>query len=172
MNKVKYLADWREKVSINRNVPRNKVIRDDTLLEIASLNPISIKDFKQLRVFSLDKDKRIINEIIKTLREAETVPKNLFPETNYIKKDKFKSLATLELLKVLVKFVSEDQRVAQKLIIKQNELELIAEGNFENLKSFKGWRNEIFGKLAKDLLEGRTAFGIKNKKIQIINSYN
>ena len=172
LNKVKHLANWREKVSINRNVPRNKVIRDDTLLEIASLNPKSSEDFKRLRVFSLDKDKRIINAIIKTLREAETVPENLFPETNYIKKDKFKSLATLELLKVLVKFVSEDQRVAQKLIIKQNELELIAEGNFENLKSFKGWRNEIFGKLAKDLLEGRTAFGIKNKKIQIINSYN
>ena len=72
----------------------------------------------------------------------------------------------------MVKFVSEDQRVAQKLIIKQSELELIAEGNFENLNSFKGWRNEIFGKLAKDLLEGKISFGIKNKKIQIINSNN
>ena len=172
LNKVKYLAEWREKVSINRNVPRNKVIRDDTLLEIASLNPKSTEDFKRLRVFSLDKDKRVINEIIETLKEAEMVPENLFPETNYIKKNKVKSLALLELLKVLVKFVSEDQRVAQKLIIKQNELELIAEGNFENLNSFKGWRNEIFGKLAKDLLEGKIAFGIKNKKVQIINSYN
>ncbi len=172
LNKVKYLADWREKASINRNVPRNKVIRDDTLLEIASLNPKNSEDFRRLRVFSLDKDKNIISEIIKTLREAETVPENLFPETNYIKKNKVKSLAVLELLKVLVKFVSEDQRVAQKLIVKQNELELMAEGNFENLKSFKGWRNEIFGKLAKDLLEGKIAFGIKNKKIQIINSNN
>ena len=172
LNKVKHLANWREKVSINRNVPRNKVLRDDTLLEIAFLNPKSAEDFKKLRVFSLDKDKRVINEIIEALKEAGTVPENLFPETNYIKKNKVKSLALLELLKVLVKFVSEDQRVAQKLIIKQNELELIAEGNFENLNSFKGWRNEIFGKLAKDLLEGKIAFGIKNKKIQIINSVN
>ena len=172
LNKVKYLADWREKVSINRNVPRNKVIRDDTLLEIASVSPKNREDFKRLRVFSLERDKMIINEIIETLKEAEMVPENLFPEINYMKKNKVKSLAVLELLKVLVKFVSEDQRVAQKLIIKQNELELIAEGNFENLKSFKGWRNEIFGKLAKDLLEGKIAFGIKNKKIQIINSVN
>ena len=172
LNKVKHLANWREKVSINRNVPRNKVLRDDTLLEIASLSPRSAEDFKKLRVFSLDKDKRVINEIIETLKDAGMVPENLFPETNYIKKNKVKSLALLELLKVLVKFVSEDQRVAQKLIIKQSELELIAEGNFENLNSFKGWRNEIFGKLAKDLLEGKIAFGIKNKKVQIINSYN
>ncbi len=172
LNKVKYLAGWREKASINRNVPRNKVIRDDTLLEIASLNPKSSEDFKRLRVFSLDKDKKIIFEIIETLRQAEMVPENLFPEINYKKKNKVKSFAVLELLKVLVKFVSEDQRVAQKLIVKQNELELIAEGNIENLKSFKGWRNEIFGKLAKDLLGGRIAFVIKNKKIQIIDSNN
>ena len=170
LNKVKYLADWREKVSINRNVPRNKVIRDDTLLEIASVSPKSREDFKRLRVFSLERDKMIINEIIETLKEAEMVPENLFPEINYIKKNKVKSLAVLELLKVLVKFVSEDQKVAQKLIIKQNELELIAEGNFENLKSFKGWRNEIFGNLAKDLLSGKIAFGINNNKIHIINS--
>ena len=172
LNKVKHLADWREKVSINRNVPRNKVIRDDTLLEIASVSPKNREDFKRLRVFSLERDKLIINEIIETLKEAEMVPENLFPEINYMKKNKVKSLAVLELLKVLVKFVSEDQKVAQKLIIKQNELELIAEGNFENLKSFKGWRNEIFGKLAKDLLGGKIAFGINNKKIHIIKSKN
>ena len=171
LNKVKFLAEWREKVSINKNVPRNKVIRDDMLLEIAYMNPKNSEDFKKLRVFSIEKDKKKINEIINTLRKSEEVPENLFPEIGYMKKNTVKSLAILELLKVLVKFVSENQKVAQKLIVKQNELELIAEGNFENLKSFEGWRNDIFGKLAKDLLEGRIAFKIKDKKILIVNSY-
>ena len=55
---------------------------------------------------------------------------------------------------------------------KFSDINQIFSKNFKNLKSFKGWRNEIFGKLAKDLLEGKIAFGIKNRKIQIINSNN
>ena len=97
------------------------------------------------------------------------MPEKLWPENKYIKKNKVKSFAILELLKVLIKHVCEEQKVAQKLIAKQDELELMAEGKFDRLKVLDGWRYKIFGKLAVELIEGKVSLKIKNKKIFILH---
>ena len=168
LNKVKFLAEWRENLSIKSNIPKNRVMRDDTLLDLASINPKFNNDFKRIRSFNLERDAKKINQIIEILKKAEGVPEKLWPENKYIKKNKVKSFAILELLKVLIKHVSEEQKVAQRLIAKQDELELLAEGKFERLKVLEGWRYKIFGKLALELIEGKISLKIKNKKIFIL----
>ena len=169
LNKVKFLAEWRENLSIKSNIPKNRVMRDDTLLDLASINPKFNNDFKRIRSFNLERDAKKINQIIEVLNKAEGVPEKLWPENKYIKKNKVKSFAILELLKVLIKHVSEEQKVAQRLIAKQFELELLAEGKFEHLKVLEGWRYKIFGKLALELIEGKISLKIKNKKIFILH---
>ena len=164
LNRVKFLAEWRENVSIKSNIPRNRIMRDDTLLDLASINPKSNEDFKRIRSFNIDRDAKKINQISEILNKAQAVPEKLWPENKYIKKNKVKSFAILELLKVLIKHVSEEQKVAQKLIAKQDELELMAEGKLECLKVLEGWRYKVFGKLALELIEGKISLKIKNKK--------
>lgn len=167
LNRVKFLAEWRENVSIKNNIPKNRLMRDDTLLDLASINPKSNEDFKRIRSFNIDRDAKKINQISEILNKAQAVPEKLWPENKYIKKNKVKSFAILELLKVLIKHVCEEQKVAQKLIAKQDELELMAEGKFDRLKVLDGWRYKIFGKLALELIEGKVSLKIKNKKIFI-----
>ena len=168
LNRVKFLAEWRENVSIKSNIPKNRIMRDDTLLDLASINPKSIEDFKRIRSFNIERDAKKINQISEILNKAQGVPENLWPKNKYIKKNKVKSFAILELLKVLIKHVSEEQKVAQKLIAKQDELELMAEGKLECLKVLEGWRYKVFGKLALELIEGKISLKIKNKKIFIM----
>ena len=169
LNRVKFLAEWRENVSIKSNVPKNRIMRDDTLLDLASINPKSNEDFKRIRYFNIERDVEKINQISEILNKAQGVPEKLWPENKNIKKNKVKSLAILELLKVLIKHVCEEQKVAQKLIAKQDELELMAEGKFDRLKVLDGWRYKIFGKLALELIEGKVSLKIKNKKIFILH---
>ncbi len=169
LNRVKFLAEWRENISIKSNIPKNRIMRDDTLLDLASINPKSNEDFKRIRSFNIERDAKKINQISEILHKAQGVPEKLWPENKYIKKNKVKSFAILELLKVLIKHVSEDQKVAQKLIAKQDELELMAEGKLDHLKVLEGWRYKIFGKLALELIEGKVSLKIKNKKIFILN---
>ena len=169
LNRVKFLAEWRENVSIKNNIPKNRLMRDDTLLDLASINPKSNEDFKRIRSFNIERDAKKINQISEILNKAQGVPEKLWPENKYIKKNKVKSFAILELLKVLIKHVCEEQKVAQKLIAKQDELELIAEGKFDRLKVLDGWRYKIFGKLALELIEGKVSLKIKNKKIFILH---
>ena len=71
-------------------------------------------------------------------------------------------------LKVILKHVAEEQKVAPKLLASQKDLELISDGSVNNLLTFKGWRHEIFGKLALDLSAGKLAIKVHNKKIQLI----
>ena len=168
LNRVKFLAEWRENVSIKSNIPKNRIMRDDTLLDLASINPKSNEDFKRIRSFNIDRDAKKINQISEILNKAQAVPEKLWPENKYIKKNKVKSFAILELLKVLIKHVCEEQKVAQKLIAKQDDLELMAEGKFDSLKVLDGWRYKIFGKLALELIEGKVSLKIKDKKIFIL----
>ena len=169
LNRVKFLAEWRENVSIKNNIPKKRLMRDDTLLDLASINPKSNEDFKRIRSFNIERDAKKINQISEILNKAQAVPEKLWPENKYIKKNKVKSFAILELLKVLIKHVSEEQKVAQKLIAKQDELELMAEGKFDRLKVLDGWRYKIFGRLALELIEGKLSLKIKDKKIFILH---
>tara|TARA_Y100001970_G_scaffold288371_1_gene415476 strand:- start:4137 stop:5288 length:1152 start_codon:yes stop_codon:yes gene_type:complete len=170
INRLKFLAEWREHLSINRNVTKNKIARDEVLLEIASNDPKDINDFSRIRGLKLDKNKNIIEEILQTLEKARDVPKEQWPTKNISKKNKINKPAVLELLKVLLKHVSEKNKVAPKLIAKQIDLEIIASGDKNNIKIFQGWRYEIFGKLVENLIEGKIAIKIQNGKLLILNN--
>ena len=54
--------------------------------------------------------------------------------------------------------------LAEKLIADADELRLILDGQVKDLKVFKGWRYEIFGKFVNLLLKGKIAFTIKDNK--------
>ena len=107
-------------------------------------------------------------DILGVLKTANKVPEKFWPEQTVFNKNKSSSPATLELLKVILKHVAEEQKVAPKLLASQKDLELISDGVVDNLLTFKGWRHEIFGKLALDLSAGKMAIKVRNKKIQLI----
>jgi len=168
LNRVKFIAEWRELYSIKKNVPKNRTLRDDTLLDIASNNPKNIQDFKRVRGLKINSKKEILIDLLEVLKTANKVPEKFWPEQTVFNKNKSSSPATLELLKVILKHVAEEQKVAPKLLASQKDLELISDGAVDNLLTFEGWRHEIFGKLALDLSAGKIAIKVNNKKIQLI----
>ena len=95
---------------------------------------------------------------------------NLTNQTDVYNWLKINKPDVLELLKVLLKHVSEENKVAPKLIAKQIDLEIIASGEKNNLKLFQGWRYEIFGGLVENLIEGKIAIKIQNGKLLILKN--
>ena len=88
MNRLKHLAEWRENSIINRNVTKNKIARDEVLIEIASNDPKNINDFKRIRGLKLDNNKKTIDEILLILEKAREIPKELWPIKTYQRKIK------------------------------------------------------------------------------------
>ena len=170
LNLLKHLAAWRENECKKQNIPRNKLIRDDVLVNVSYQSPQTIIELKKIRAFPKQLSHKNCNDIIETIQNANRIIQEDWP--NVIKTYKKSNISSnsLELLKLLLKFSSEESGLAEKLIANNDDLRDLIEAKNNDLRVFKGWRNDIFGKEAILLLNGTLGFRLENgqvKKIQI-----
>ena len=170
LNLLKHLAAWRENECKKQNIPRNKLIRDDVLVNVSYQSPQTIIELKKIRAFPKQLSHKNCNDIIETIQNANRIIQEDWP--NVIKTYKKSNISSnsLELLKLLLKFSSEESGLAEKLIANNDDLRDLIEAKNNDLRVFKGWRYDIFGKQAISLLNGTLGFRLENgqvKKIQI-----
>jgi ribonuclease D len=76
--------------------------------------------------------------------------------------------STVEFLKLLLKIVSQKTEVASKIIATVDDLEALAAGASESQAVLTGWRDEIFGNLARSAIAGRVALALERGEPRII----
>lgn len=164
---LRELAKWREETARRKNVPRNRIVKDDALADIAVYMPKDKEGLKRIR--SLPKD--IANGkagdiMLKIVASARKTNKSTWPIVK--KKNGFPKEATpiLEMLKLLLKINASEADVAAKMIATKDDLETLAIDDNPDVAAMKGWRHEIFGKDVKALKEGKLALGLHNGRIQ------
>ena len=165
---VARLAEFRETYAQKNNIPRNRVLKDDALMELASLKPKSFDDLSRSRLLLRDARKgKIAKGIIDSIKAAEDLK---FEEVNYATKVP-KSLnvnsALSDMLRVLLKAKSEELGVAAKLIANSSDLDSIASGE-RTVPALSGWRHQIFGREALELCDGKVGLVLQGKNITTI----
>ena len=166
LNTLKYLAMWRENECRGRNIPRNKLIRDDALINIAYASSKTIDELKKIRGIPKSLSYKDFDQIVNVIKEANKIDKVQWPLVSHKYNKSNVSKSSIDLLKLLLKFCSEESGLAEKLIADTDDLRSVIEGKRDNLKLFKGWRNEIFGKNVLSLLDGQIAFTIEKSEIK------
>ncbi len=168
LNRLKFLASWRERRAIAKNMPKNRIIRDETLIDTAGTNPKNAAKFQSIRGFPGGSTGKLVPEILKTLEEAEKSPRESWPKikTDY-RRDKAPA-ATLELLRVLLKHITETENIAPKLLASAEDLEALARDDNADIKLLKGWRRDLFGNIALQLKSGAIALTLRNNKLELI----
>ncbi|MDE2116006.1 MAG: ribonuclease D [Hyphomicrobiales bacterium] len=159
------LAAWREREAQSRDVPRGRILKDDVLIEIALAAPKDIDALANLRAFPRGMERTatgtgILNAVTAGLaRDPKSLPG--------ISRDRRSGNggATGELLKVLLRQVSEAHGVAAKMIATVDDLEAIAATDRADCPALHGWRHEIFGHKAIDLKHGRLALTVERGKV-------
>ncbi|MEC9044643.1 MAG: ribonuclease D [Pseudomonadota bacterium] len=165
---VKALASFREQEAQRKDIPRNRVLRDDVLLDIAARAPETPEELAKVRSISTNyAASKSGNEILKTISLARKIPTENAPKIEKRERKNNHSSAIVELLKVLLKMKSEENNVAQKLIAGTADLEAIAEDDMANVPALKGWRREIFGNDALLLKSGKIGLSIYNSSVKI-----
>ena len=159
------VAAWREREAQTRDVPRSRVLKDDTIGDIATQAPTTAERLAALR--SLPKGferskwgEGILEAVQKGLaRDPRTLP--------VIERQKAapNGAATVELLKVLLRMTSERHGVAAKVIATVDDLDRIAADDEANVPALKGWRRELFGERALDLKHGRLGLAIERSRV-------
>jgi len=165
---VKELAAFRESYAQTRDIPRNRVFKDDVLLELASTKPQSTADLNRSRLLLREARKGDIAEgILAAVRAGLDTPPETQPKPDRSRERLQVNPALADLLRVLLKARSEDMGVAQKLIATAAELDEIAAGE-RGLPSLKGWRRTVFGADAEKLCAGELALRAKGQSVEVI----
>ncbi|MES2903104.1 MAG: ribonuclease D [Pseudomonadota bacterium] len=167
LGRLKAIAAWRETEARGKNLPRGRIIKDDTLGELAAHPPKAQDDLGKIRGLSAGwRTNDIGGRLMQALANATPMSPDELPQRDLKRPGLTKDGALVsDLLKLLLKIRSRDTGVAPKLIARSDELEALAAGVRDGLNILKGWRFDQFGSDALDLVEGRLAFGIVDGKL-------
>lgn len=158
---LKALAAWREQEAQARDLPRQRIIRDEALLEIAAQSPTTVEELARTRGLSRGSaDSRLGTVILEVVAKALATPENLWPKPEE-RTDLPRGLApVVDLLKVLLKLKCDQNDVAQRLVAGSADLEAIAADDHAPVPALHGWRYELFGEDALKLKHGRIALAL------------
>lgn len=165
---VQELAAFRETYAQTRNIPRNRVFKDDALVELASNKPRTPEDLGRSRLLLREARKGdIADGILAAVERGTSMAVSAQPKPDRSREKLQVNPALADLLRVLLKAKTESAGVAAKLIASAADLDALASG-LRDVSALKGWRAEVFGEDALRLCEGRLALGAKGSEVQII----
>jgi ribonuclease D len=169
LGRLQAIAAWREREAQRKNIPRGRIIKDETLADIASHPPKAQAELAKVRGLSPAwRDNDIGARLMAVLDAAEPLPRDQMPDRSGNGPGGGKEGALVaDLLKLLLKIRSREINVASRLITRSEELERLAAGEREGLELLTGWRFEQFGRDALDLVEGRLAFAVVDGKLRM-----
>ncbi len=162
------VAAWREREAQARDVPRSRILKDDVIGDIAVQAPTTIEKLRSLRSLPKGFERSRFGEAIVAAverglaRDQKSLPRpeRFHPSAN--------GAAVVELLKVLLRMISESHHVAAKVIATVDDLERIAADDCADVPALTGWRCELFGEKALALKHGRLALAIEKGKVAAV----
>lgn len=169
LNRLAQLASWREKEAQRRDVPRGRILRDDTLIDLAGSNPKTRADLKKIRGFPGGENGKFGPAVIEVLKKANAMAEDAWPLKERLPQRDKPPVAIIEMLRVLLKHVTESHNVAPRLIASADDLEKIALSDTADIPAMKGWRREIFGDAALALKAGKLGLTVQKGKIKLLS---
>ncbi len=166
---LRAVTAYREREAQTRDLPRNRVVRDEALLEIAAHHPTSTDELARTRGLSKGLAQGVIGQgLLAAVGRGLAVPDDQCPDPPPRPATDNVPGALVDLLKVLLKHQSEQHHVAQRLIATSAELDRLAAEAAPDVPALHGWRREVFGEAALALKEGRLTLGAAGDRVALI----
>ena len=166
---LRELAAWREVEAQKRNLPRNRILRDEALIEIAAHHPTTAAELARTRGLARSiAEGRMGEAVLAAVGRGLAIPEAECPAA-LPRVELPRDLGpVIELLKVVLKLQCDVHHVAPKLVASIADLELIAVDDEAAVPALKGWRREVFGEAALALKHGRLALALEGKRLTLI----
>jgi ribonuclease D len=166
---VRALAAWREREAQRVNIPRQRLLRDEGVLEIAATAPDTPAALSRARGVSRGfAEGKTGASLLAAIAEAKTVPEDGLPDAPRARDGGRPSPALVSLLKVLLAAKAEDHHVAARLVASSDDIDRLAAEDAPDVPALHGWRREVFGEDALALKQGKVAIGVAGRRIRLI----
>ncbi|MGY9015670.1 MAG: ribonuclease D [Rhodospirillales bacterium] len=168
---LREVAGWRQTEAESRNLPRNRILRDEALLEIAHHVPKTSADLERTRGLGKKMAENASGQaLLVAVKRGLAVPDSECPKPKKHARLPSDTGPAAELLKVLLKMKCVESGVAQKLVASSSDVDLIAAfGEDADVKALSGWRRALFGEDALKLKDGAMALAVQNKKVAVVS---
>ncbi|HEV7338630.1 MULTISPECIES: ribonuclease D [Bosea] len=161
------LAAWREREAQHRDVPRQRVLKDDALMDIVQRAPRSAEALGELRSVPNGFERsRAGAEVLAAIERAQALDPQTLPRLER-ERGRPANGAVLDLLKVLLKATADAERVAPKIIASSDDLEAIAFDDEADVPALQGWRREVFGEKALALKNGSLSLRVVRGRVTV-----
>ncbi len=166
---LKVVAAWREKEAQRINIPRQRLIKDEALLEIAATAPANTEALARVRgVTKGFAEGRSGTSLLEVLAGARSVPDADLPMPSQSRDAARPSAALVSLLKVMLAAKCEQHHVAARLVASSDDIDRLALDDEPDIPVMHGWRREVFGDDALRLKQGKVALGVDGRKVKFI----
>lgn len=164
---LRELAAWRERQAQQRDLPRNRVLRDEALVEIAHHTPRTADDLARTRGLGRSFAQGSAGaELLAAVERGLAVPDAECPEAEVRRELPRRAAPIAELLRVLLRMKCEEHEVAQKLLASAADIEAIAAlGEAADVPALHGWRRQVFGEAALKMRAGQTGLAVRDGRL-------
>jgi ribonuclease D len=170
LGQLRALAAWREREAQRVNIPRQRLVKDEALLEIAATAPANAEELGRARGiskgFAEGKSGQAMLAVIET---ARALPETALPSPPTPRDTPRPSGALVSLLKVLLAAKCEQHHVAPKLVANSEDIDRMAAEDRPDIPAMHGWRFDVFGNDAQALKRGEIALGVDGRRIKLIS---
>ena len=157
-------AAWREHMAAKKDVPRQRILKDDYVVQVAMQMPETVEALLDVRGIQGQLGKEMMASLVEALHTARMAPKESFPQPEAREKPMPAAQeACLDQLKLLLRQRCEDAHVVPRLVADKDEIEAVVRGKLPLEKAHfgHGWRYDIYGRAAQDLLAGKLTARVK-----------
>jgi ribonuclease D len=163
------LAEWREREAQTRDLPRNRVIKDEALMEIAAHPPTDAAGLNHFRAVPKGfSSSRLAKGLLDALARGQTAPPPDGIEPERPRRKREPTASSIDLLKTLLRLRAEEAGVAPRLIANAEDIERIAAHEDDDVAALTGWRANVFGEDAKALREGKLAIALEKGEAVVV----
>ncbi|MFN9108518.1 MAG: HRDC domain-containing protein, partial [Bacteroidota bacterium] len=164
---LRELAEWRENEARKGDVPRGRILKDEVLVELASVAPRKEADLARLRSLAGGISKGKIVSVLECVERALALPQSDWPQVAKHKRQPEHVTGAVAMLSFLLKVKADQHGIAPSLIAGKDDLEQLALGDSES-SLLSGWRFDVFGKKAKAMLEGKLSLSLNPKNGKVV----
>ncbi|QWF71727.1 ribonuclease D [Methylomonas paludis] len=165
------LSEWRERTAQAENKPRNWLLQDDFLLELAKLQPVTLAELAKIRNINertVSRYGKIVCELIDAARQRP--PKPLNEKDRPIKKTQ-QHEAVLDVLSSVVRVRAEENSLNPVILASRKDLEQLLFEE-EDCLLLQGWRYNMAGRELQGLLNGEYALSLTPNSVSITKVSN
>lgn len=161
---VQVLAEWREEAAKRSNRPKNWIVRDEHIMDMAKLQPTTVQALSKIRGVTDGFVKRSGKKVCELIEMAQDLPPLKVKTKSKSGKKTQKQEAVLDILSGIVRLRADENSLNPIILATRKDLEAFIEGD-EDCALLKSWRYSMVGEELQNVIQGKYVITVDNNDV-------